>query len=42
MLRIFEEENKILNIETRITEKFGYVNPELLALERKFHKRFCP
>ena len=26
----------------RIIEEFGYFNTELLTLERKYHKRFCP
>ena len=42
MLRIYEEESMMPNIRQRITEEFGYFNMDLLALERKFHKRFCP
>ena len=40
MLRIYEEESTIKNIEERIIEQFGYYNKELLILERKFHDRF--
>lgn len=42
MLRIYEEESRMPNVERRIIEEFGYYNPELLNLEKKFHKRFCP
>lgn len=42
MLRIYEEESMMSEVERRITEQFGYYNPELLNLEKKFHKRFCP
>ena len=42
MLRIYEEESMIPNVEDRIIEAFGYYNKELLTLERKFHERFCP
>ena len=42
MLRIHEEECRIKNTERRTIEEFGYYNPELLILERKFHTRFCP
>ena len=42
MLRIYEEESMMSEVERRITEQFGYYNPELLNLEKKFHKRFFP
>lgn len=42
MLSIFEEESKMQTVEDRITEEFGYFNKEMLILEKKFHKRFCP
>ena len=42
MLRIYEEESMMSEVERRIIEQFGYYNPELLKLEKKFHKRFCP
>lgn len=42
MLRIYEEESMMPNVEERIIEEFGYYNEELLRLERKFHDRFCP
>lgn len=42
MLRIYEEESMMQNIEGRIIEQFGYFNIELFVLERKFHDRFCP
>lgn len=42
MLRIYEEESMIPNVERRVIEEFGYYNPELLTLEKKFHSRFCP
>lgn len=42
MLRIYEEESMMQNVESRIIEQFGYYNQELLPLERKFHDRFCP
>ena len=42
MLRIYEEESMMSEVEKRIIEQFGYYNPELLKLEKKFHKRFCP
>ena len=42
MLRIYEEESMMKNVEERIIEQFGYFNQELLVLERKFHTRFCP
>lgn len=42
MLRIYEEENRMQDIETRIAEEFRYFNKELLTLEGKYHKRFCP
>lgn len=42
MLRIYEEESRMPIVESRIVEQFGYYNPELLTLEKKFHKRFCP
>lgn len=42
MLKIYEEESIMSEVERRIVEQFGYYNPELLNLEKKFHKRFCP
>lgn len=42
ILRIYEEESMMKNVEERIIEQFGYFNQELLVLERKFHTRFCP
>lgn len=42
MLKIYEEESVMKNIEKRIIEQFGYFNKELLILEGKFHARFCP
>lgn len=42
MLRIYEEESRMSEVEARIVEQFGYYNPELLNLEKKFHDRFCP
>lgn len=42
MLRIYDEESMMPNVEERIIEAFGYYNKELLTLERKFHERFCP
>ena len=42
MLRIYEEESMMQNVEARIIEQFGYFDQELLILERKFHNRFCP
>ena len=42
MLRIYEEESMMPMVKERIIEEFGYFNTELLALERKYHKRFCP
>ena len=42
MLRIYDEESKTDIIERRITEQFGYYHKELLRLEKKYHKRFCP
>lgn len=42
MLRIYEEESRMQNVEDRIKEQFGYYNTVLLSLERKFHNRFCP
>ena len=42
MLRIYEEESMMPRVKERIIEEFGYFNTELLALERKYHKRFCP
>lgn len=42
MLRIYEEESMMPVVKKRIIEEFGYFNPELLSLERKYHKRFCP
>ena len=35
MLRIYEEESMMSEVERRITEQFGYYNPELLKLEKK-------
>ena len=42
MLKIYEEESMVKNIKERIIEQFGFFEPELLTLERKFHDRFCP
>lgn len=42
ILRIYEEESRMQNVEERIKEQFGYYNTVLLSLERKFHNRFCP
>ena len=42
MLRIYEEESMYPNMEERITEQFGYYNPTLIHLEKKYHDRFCP
>ena len=42
MLKIYEEECMIKNTERRTIEQFGYFNMDLIALERKYHDRFCP
>lgn len=42
MLKIYEEECMIKNTERRTIEEFGYFNMDLIALERKYHDRFCP
>ena len=42
MLRIYEKESMMKNIEERIIEQFGYFNKDLLILEKIFHERFCP
>ena len=42
MLRIYEEESMMPETKRRIIEEFGYFSTDLLALERKFHNRFCP
>ena len=42
MLKIYEEESMMKNIEERIIKQFGFFNIELLILEKKFHNRFCP
>jgi hypothetical protein len=42
MLRIYEEESMIPNVEERIIEEFGYFNKAMLSLEKKYHERFCP
>ena len=42
MLRIYEEESMMQNVERRIIDQFGFFDKELLNLERKFHDRFCP
>lgn len=42
MLRIYEEECMIKNTERRTIEEFGYFNMDLIALEKKYHERFCP
>ena len=42
MLRIYEEESMIPTTQERIEETFGYYNPALITLEKKYHQRFCP
>ena len=42
ILKIYEEESMMKNIQERIIDQFGFFEPELLTLERKFHNRFCP
>lgn len=42
MLRIYEEESMVKNIERRIVEQFGFFDEDLLVLEKKFQDRFCP
>ena len=42
MLKIYEEECMIKNTERRTIEEFGYFKMDLIALERKYHDRFCP
>lgn len=42
ILKIYEEESIMKNIEKRIIEEFGYFNNELINLEKKFYNRFCP
>lgn len=42
MLRIYEEESMIPTTQERIEEAFGYYNPALITLEKKYHQRFCP
>lgn len=42
MLKIYEEESRMKNVEDRITEQFGYFDVQLLILEKLFHSRFCP
>ena len=42
MLRIYEEESRMPDVEGRILEEFGFFSSELLTLEKKFHSRFCP
>ena len=38
----WQEECMIKNTERRTIEEFGYFNMDLIALERKYHDRFCP
>lgn len=42
MLRIYEEESQMKYMKERTNDQFGYFNTDLLALEKKFHERFCP
>lgn len=42
ILRIYEEESRIPNVEARIKEEFGYYNINLIKIERLYHDRFCP
>ncbi len=42
ILRIFEEESKIPEVERRCKEAFNYYNPDLITLEKLYHQRFCP
>ena len=42
MLKIYEEESMMDNVEKRTIEQFGFFNKDLLTLEKKFHERFCP
>ena len=41
-LRIYEEESRMENVESRIKEEFGYYNYNLIRLEQLYHDRFCP
>ena len=41
-LRIYEEESQMKYMKERTNDQFGYFNTDLLALEKKYHERFCP
>lgn len=42
VLRIYEEESKMDEVERRCKEAFNYYNIDLITLERLYHERFCP
>lgn len=41
ILRIYEEESLIPEVERRCMEQFGYFNINLVKLEKLYHSRFC-
>lgn len=42
VLRIYEEESRMDEVERRCKEAFNYYNKDLITLERLYHERFCP
>lgn len=42
LLRIYEEESKMSEVERRANEEFGFYDSRLLNLEKQYHHRFVP
>ena len=42
VLRIYEEESRMDEVERRCKEAFNYYSKDLITLERLYHERFCP
>ena len=42
LLRIYEEESRMDEVERKCKEAFNYYSKDLITLERLYHERFCP
>lgn len=42
ILKIYEEESKMNEVQRRCHESFNYYNMNLIHLEQLYHERFCP
>ncbi len=42
ILRIYEEESLVKEVQRRISEEIGFYTEDLIRLEKEYHRHFCP